>query len=234
MSPCFTKLFPSLSYMSRVCSMEAELSSPPNGPIADEHTRKRVSFDEMVECLAEYMLSSSRLPENNPFGPYTAALAALQREVWFCHWGIVVSLCVYQQLISHVDISVRESIAHTVGVTLAAAKGIMDSAELTAVIQTEFDKHRLTLKPDLQQIRDELCCKALHSTVVCYIRDMVLYMHNIRLLGMDGTPDAVFPESRTCIGRNFFYRFASVASDLLDILYSVNAAAWSGRVIDPA
>jgi hypothetical protein len=210
--------------------MEPDLCDPPNGPISDEQTRKRASFEDTIDCLAEYMLSSSRLPENNPFGPHAATLAVLQREVWFCHWGMVVSLCVYQQLISHVGISVRESIAHTLGVSLAAAGGIMDSTELSALIQAEFDKHGLTLKPDLQLIRDELCCKALHSTVVCYIRDMALHLHEARQLGLDDSMESVFPESRQCVGRDFFYRFASVASALLDILYTVN----NGLVTGPA
>jgi hypothetical protein len=205
-----------------------ELSDPPHGPIADERCAdtpalENTLFEDTVDCLAERLLStSSPLPEahNSLFEAHAEQLGDLQREVWFCHWGVVVTLCVYQQLISHVDISVREGIAHTLGTFLAEGQ-MVDHTQLYKTIQAEFTKHGITLKPDMDLIHKELSCTALHSTVVCYIRDIALNMHAARKLGVESSIEKMFPYARTCVGRNFFVRFARVSSALLDIVYDV-------------
>ena len=214
-----------------------ELSEPPSGPIPDDHAQAETAcseqlehksyadtlLEETVDCLEERLLSSSSpLPENCGalFQAHTARLETLQREAWFCHWGVVVSLCVYQQLISHVEIKIRESIAQSLGAFLAEG-GQVDNTQLYNLIETEFKKHSIALKPDMEHIHRELACTALHSTVVCFMRDIALSIHAGRVLGADRTLEAMFPASSACISRHFFMRFATISSALLDILYDV-------------
>ena len=210
-----------------------ELSCPPDGPIADETAPKQPEqldrkvdphavFAETVDCIAERLLSSSSpLPENRAslFKDHLTKLESLQKEAWFCHWGMVVSLCVYQQLISHVDISVRQHITRSLGASLAEG-ALVDDTPLYDLIEAEFQKQGISLKPDMEFIHRELACTTLHSTLVCYIRDIALRMHMARQMGVESTQD-VFPDSQPYIARNFFLRFAAVSSALLDILYDV-------------
>ena len=181
-----------------------------------------VTFDETVDGLAALLLSSTRPAPRDPcFKPHLDTLSALQQEVWFCHWGMVVSLCVYQQLISHVGINTRESITQALGSSLARLERI-DEAKMRDLIEAQFKENGLlTLSVDIEQIRKELACTALHSTVVCYIRDIALRMHYARQLGVDASMDELFPPDRVFVGRNFFLRFAGVASALLDMLYDI-------------
>ena len=209
-----------------------ELSEPPSGPIADDSSAlskllkngtnlEQINLEQILDCLAERLVSSSSpLPENcTPFLKHRKEdLEELQREAWFCHWGIVVSLCVYQQLVTHVTISVRRSIAQALGAFLAKGERI-DNTHLYNLIEAEFKHHNITLKPDMDLIHRELACTALHSTVVCYIRDIALNMHEARQLGTEETIMAMYPN--ICVGRNFLLRFARVSSSLLDILYDV-------------
>jgi hypothetical protein len=194
----------------------------PLGPTSDDTLEPvRVTFDETVDGLAALMLSSTPpAPRDARFKPHLDKFSELQQEVWFCHWGMVVSLCVYQQLISHVDISVRESITQGLGAALARLERI-DETQMRNLIDAEFKEHGLAFPVDMEQIRKELACTALHSTVVCYIRDIALRMHYARQLGVDATMDELFPPNRVFVGRNFFLRFAAVSSALLDILYDV-------------
>ena len=189
------------------------LPEPPLGPTADD----------TPIGLAALLISSTPPALHDPrFKPHLATLSALQREVWFCHWGMVVSLCVYQQLISHVDIGTRESITQALGCSLAGLDGI-DETLMRHFIEAQFKGHGLSFKADIEQIRRELACTALHSTVVCYIRDIALRMHYARQFGADATMDVLFPPDRVFVGRNFFLRFAAVSSSLLDILYDVTS-----------
>ena len=209
-----------------------ELSPPPTGPIADESVLSRLAIEplpltiveEAVDCLAERLVSaSSPLPEHCSahFKQHEAELEKMQREVWVCHWGVVVMLCVYQQLISHVSLGVREAIAQTLGAFLAGEEK-MDNTQLYAFIESEFKRNGISLKPDMDLIHRELACTALHSTIVCYIKDIALNMHAARRMGTESTIEAMFPSNhRTCVGRNFFLRVAKVSSSLLDILYDV-------------
>jgi hypothetical protein len=182
-----------------------------------------VTFDETVDGLAALLLSSTSPVMHDPrFKPHLDTLSALQREVWFCHWGMVVSLCVYQQLISHVDVSTRESITQALGSSLARLDSI-DETLMRNLIEVQYKEHSLSFKADMANIRRELACTALHSTVVCYIRDIALRMHYARQFGADDTMDVLFPPDRVFVGRNFFLRFAAVSSSLLDILYDVTS-----------
>jgi hypothetical protein len=210
------------------------LHSPPIGPIADESSLRLLAqsesqriLEETVDCIAERLVSqSSPLPENcsAAMRARTAELEALQREVWFCHWGVVVSLCVYQQLISHVEIGVREGISQALGAFLAES-GRVDNTQLYCLIESEFRKHGIALKPDIDHITRELACTALHSTIVCYIRDIALNIHSARQRGAGSTVDAMFPCPHVCIGRNFMLRFTGVSSALLDMLYELKEGA---------
>jgi hypothetical protein len=199
--------------------MEPELTAPPDGPAADDATAllSRAPLERAVDFLAEFLLSCSRVPEGTLLTKHSQRLADLQREVCFCHWGIVVTLCVYQQLISHVHIAVREAVAFTLGAALAEAKGVLGETELYGLIEAELARHGIaSLKPDMRLIDEELRCTALHSTVVCYVRDITMHLHNTRVLGIDCTVEAIFPMDRQCIGRNFFQRLLGVASVLLE------------------
>ena len=125
------------------------------------------------------------------------------------------------------QVGIRESIAQTLGTSLAAMSE-MDETQAHDLIKTEFDKNGLSaLKPDMQQIRKWLDCTALQSTVICYIRDITLNLHYARLGGLEDGHDsyeaqeALYPTAHTLVCRNFFLRFAAVGSALLDILYQV-------------
>ena len=202
--------------------MEPELYTPPDGP-TDEQTAlpTRLPLEKTVDFLAEFLLSSSRVPEGTVLTKHAEKLEDLQQEVWFCHWGIVVTLSVYQQLISHVDIAVREAVAWTLGAALAESEGVMTGErELTDLIEAEMARHGVAnLKPDLRLIAEELRCTALHSTVVCYIRDITLHIHSARLLDKNCTLQELFPMDKQCVGRHFFSRLMVVSAALLDILY---------------
>ena len=211
-----------------------ELCDPPSGPIADDSqlaastlsqllTQKGTDLEQILDSLAERLVSSSPpLPDScSPIlKQRKEELEALQQEAWFCHWGIVVSLCVYQQLITHVAIGVRKSVAQALGAFLAEGERV-DNTRLYDLIESEFKVHGITLKPDMDLIHRELACTALHSTVVCYIRDIALNMHEARQLGVHSAVEAMFPYPGICVGRNFLLRFAKVSSALLDILYDV-------------
>jgi hypothetical protein len=203
----------------------------PNGPLPDDHvsmhkTLAPNSLAGKVDSIAAALLSSSPpLPDMPLFKQHEAALSKLQKEVWFCHWGMVVSLSVYQQLLSQVQVGIRESIAQTLGTSLAAMSE-MDETQAHDLIKTEFDKIGLSaLKPDMQQIRKWLDCTVLQSTVICYIRDITLNLHYARLGGSGRDSyeeqEALYPTAHTLVCRNFFLRFAAVGSALLDILYEV-------------
>jgi hypothetical protein len=198
-----------------------ELSEPPSGPIPDEtkHTNNTSTLlEDTVDCIAERLLSTSRpLPEHCYFlfQSYTDRLEALQKEAWFCHWGVVVSLCVYQQLISHVDIALRQTVAQSLG-TFLAEEEVIDNTRLYDLIESEFKKHGIPLKPDMDFIHRELACTALHSTIVCYIRDIALSIHTTR---QQGETETLCRMGSACLARNFFMRFAAISTALLDILY---------------
>ena len=175
-----------------------------------------------MDCLAAALLSSSPpLPDIPLFRPHVDALLALQKEVWFCHWGVVVCLSVYQQLLSQAQVGIRESVAQRLGTSLAEMRE-MDEKKASDLIQAEFDRHDLSaLRPDMSQIRKWLECTALQSTVICYIRDIVLNLHYARLGGVEDTREPLHPYAHTLVCRNFFLRFASVGSALLDIMYEI-------------
>ena len=115
----------------------------------------------------------------------------------------------------------RDTITQTLGAFLAGNE-CMDNTQLHDFIEMEFKRNGIPLKPDMDFIHRELACTALHSTVICYIRDIALNMHAARQLGVESTVEAMFPRNHhACVGRNFFLRFAKVSSALLDILYDV-------------
>ena len=203
-----------------------QMPETPLGPLPDDCTPHRAlasnSLEGKVDCLAAALLSSSPpLPDIPLFKPHKDTLTALQKEVWFCHWGMVVSLSVYQQLLSQVEVGIRESIAQRLGTSLAGLSE-MDENQAHDLIKSEFDRHGLSaLRPDMQQIRKWLDCTALQSTVICYIRDITLNLHYARLGGFEETRDAVYPYAHTLVCRNFFLRFAAVSSALLDVMYEI-------------
>ena len=206
-----------------------EMPETPHGPLPDDHMHTKSlasnTLKGKVDYLAAALLSSSPpLPDTPLLKQQAEALTALQREVWFCHWGMVVSLSVYQQLLSQVKVGLRESIAQSLGTSLAELRE-MDEKQAHDLIQAEFERHGVApLKPDMQQIRKWLDCTALQSTVICYIRDITLNLHYARLGGFSDacdTCDAAYPYAHTLVCRNFFLRFAAVASALLDVMYEI-------------
>jgi hypothetical protein len=191
------------------------LHPAPNGPQSDDAERlaraREQHLMEVLESLLERMLCTpTPLPEWPLLNGRHPQLLDLQREVWYCHWGVVVSLCVYQQLISHVGIEERQAITRAVGAALARSPP-KDGETLYGLIEGEFARHGVGVRPDMDMINRELSCNALQSSVLSYIMDIA-----VKLIREEAV--SIVPQRHTFIALDFFQRFAGVARGLLGIL----------------